>query len=593
MCTVRTDSVNADRSWQTRLLIASPFLVQLLLSLGPLLEERWEGDAGLVAAISAKAAREDHWWTLWLSAEPYFNKPPLAFWLHGGLIKLFGPETWALKLPEVAAVLLTLVAIQCIFTRLASIWVGVLGGLLFATSRSISFLIDTLRHDYVHNALLLWGVWFVVSAVFAPPDLVIDTAQRKRRTLRLLLLSGLCVGGAMMVKPFWALGAYPILAIWLTIDRHRPVDGSAPAARDVSAGRSFRVIGSPQRIASRLWIAALAAICTAAPWHLAMLSQHGDAFYQQYFRKQALDRVLSDKFTAEPWWWYLDYYRESCLPLVVLMGLGLILGVPLGLIARRASSPRRTSTSSIAPHSGWPSAALLGLLWVVLWTLVLSLAQDKRRNYVLHIIPFMAMLGGLSLAGLLAILRDVADRAGAQAVRVVLATIATASLVTAIGFNFYAMRPWILSEPIGNPKSELGRLVRVLQGKGRAGPGPHMRSAIDFITWANEPVYVGRFRYNDSAIIYIKSGIWPKSHGWGGSPWKRPPRGSLVLFDVSNNDFIPKRDVVVFRSGHIVITRRGWALHPPEDSGETQTASPNGAGTAAPPQGEPAAEPER
>ncbi len=571
---------NAPARWWsldrgTRLLLCLPLLVQLALSLGPLLEPRWEGDAGLVAAISAKAAWEGHWWTLQLSAEPYFNKPPLAFWAHASLIRLFGPQTWALKLPEVASVLLTLFAVQRISTRLAGLRAGVLVGLLFATTRSITFLIDTLRHDYVHNALLFWGVWFVVDSVFAPRGLVLNDRQRSHRTLRLLLLSGVCVGGSMMVKPFWALGTFPILAVWLALDPHRSIgDMGGTASR-------FAVVVPPRRVASRLWISALAAIATALPWHLSMLAQHGDAFYQQYFRKQALERVLSDKFTAEPWWWYLDYYAQFCWPLLGLMTLGGLLLIPILWIGRRRQIVRTATPADAAVqhstpyragprHSGpqlpaWFSAAMLSIVWVVLWTLVLSLAQDKRRNYVLHVIPMMTVLAGLTLAGVTALAYDAARRARSLGPRIALRVVCALVILTAIGANYYCMREWTLSEPLASPKSELGRLLRVARGTGRSGHGVPLLRTIDFIRDANEPIYVGRMRYNLSAIIYVKTGNWPLSHGWGGSPWRRPPRGSLVLFDTSNNDFIPTRDAIVFRSGQFVITRRGWALHAPAD----------------------------
>ncbi|MBX3386265.1 MAG: glycosyltransferase family 39 protein [Phycisphaeraceae bacterium] len=568
MTNLQSGNVIAERrlrAWE-RLLVASPVVVQLLLSLGPLLEERWQGDAGLVAAISAKAAREGHWWSLYLSAEPYWNKPPLAFWCHAVLIRLFEAQTWALKLPEVVAILLTLVAVQRIFTRLAGLWVGVLGGLLFATSRSISFLIDTLRHDYVHNALLLWGVWFVVSAVFAPRGMVLSEEASRRRAVRLLIASGVCVGGAMMVKPFWALGAYLIVMMWLALNRHREVG--------VCAGR-FRVAVHPLFVASRLWVALAAALATALPWHLSMIALHGRAFIDQYFVKQSMERVFTSKFEAEPWWWYLDYYAQFCWLVVGLMGVGVVVWIVLGLMqvlraSAGGSAARADERAGSTPDSGWRTAAMLGVFWVVLWTVGLSLAQDKRRNYILHVIPVMAMLGGMSLAGVLAILRDASSRLGAKWMRVVVHPGLGVVLVAgALALNLYCMRgEWILKAPIGDARSEVGRLVRVVQGKGRSGPGPHMRAAIEFIRDAGEEVYVGRMRYNDSAIIYIKSGIWPKSHGWGGSPWKGPPRGSLVIFDVSRNDFIPRRDVEVFRSGHIVITRRGWALHPPPTGGE-------------------------
>ena len=547
----------APTPWWARALTGAPLALGLCLALPALRVAQWSGDTGLYAAISAKVWRDGCWFPLRGSMDPYFNKPPLAFWLHALSMGLFGDGTLGLYLPEILSYLATIVLTQYIAFRLVraadagrfggaregtpharAVIVGAIAGLLLASTGQFLSIIDTLKLDYPHNALLFASVAMMCAGWTRTPGS--EDPRSAARARRLVVLAGVPMGLALLVKPMWGLASYvPVLA-WVLLD---PPGGLARR----------RVI---RWMLSSLGLALLVAL----PWHLAMALKTipvvpgpgaPAGFVTEYFGKQSFQRV-SRGLIRQPWWWYLNYLWDTCRPLVLSAAAGLATSLLYVVWRKRSDGP----ASAQMPEGGaggsrwWrPRGPLLfAMLWCVFWLAVLSCVPDKRRNYSLHVLPMLAVLVALlatwPLAALAAEGARSAARVGALRRLGVLGGLCAVAATLA----------WSLPSPTRRFGAGAERNERVYQDKW----GP----VVEFVKTLDEPLYVGSIYYADAGMLYVKTGRWALGRGWSNTPLgKGVPDGALVIYDEARRAPSPQAPVVFRAAPHaggkgVVIVRR-------------------------------------
>lgn len=587
---VQTDHLHLARvPLFPRLLTLAPLALATYVVVPAFRVERWAGDAGLYAALSAKVWRDGHWWTLQGSFEPYFNKPPLAFWLHALSIGAFGEGPLGLYLPDVLSYLATILLTQFIAWRLAlgaaldprdplerarALVVGSIIGLLLASLGQFMAMVDALKLDYPHNAFMFGGVAMMVHATAAP-----SLTDRARR--RWTLLAGLPVGLALLVKPMWALAAYLPVILWLAI---------VAATGALAEGRRFVRVLMP-----RVALSALIAVLVALPWHASMMVMHRTptlaqpGFTEQYFLKQSFSRVTTDRFATQPWNYYFQYVWDTCRPLIWLMLAGVaawvVVEVPRRLARRwpgaltlnpavnSAVHPSIDHSPARLPHpsrEGSPArfkggALLLALVWVIFWTVVLTSVPDKRRNFFLHVYPGLAILAACCMLWPLAALRL---RSAARTAVVLIA-------LAGVGLVLANSRPSPLTRFNVGPNDPMIRYERF------------WAPVIDYLKNVREPVYVGSVGYPDAGMLYVKSGVWARGVKWSNLPMgDLVPEGALVIYDDRRRG-PPGGAEVVFRTqhpkGNIWVVRQGPRASEP-------APAPVGAPVAEP-AGEPVAQP--
>jgi len=295
-------------------------------------------DSGLYAGVSDLIYSRGDWLTLMAGDRPYFNKPPLAFWIHGLFLHLLGPHLWAMRLPNFLASLGCILLTVHIARRLAGSRVALFAGLILATSY------DFLRYP---NRFILdyWHTFFVLIAV----ALCIESVRRSRHAL--LIWAGVPVGLACLVKPFMALLTLPLIAVWL-LTLHR----------------------LNRRSALCLGTALLIAAIIAAPWHLAMIAIHGSTFIDNYFGREIIHRSASEE---RPVWWYFQNWATNYWPWLLLVVLGLLNWL-------RADRFRR----DIRP-------AAFALVWTGCWIALALAFGDKRDRYLMQILPTFALIAAV------------------------------------------------------------------------------------------------------------------------------------------------------------------------------------------------------
>jgi len=333
-------------SWSRARVYAFPLLLLLCVTLPHLDAGDWQrSDGAWYGAISLQAWRTGEFVTLYAEpGAPYFNKPPLAFWISGLFLHVLGPGPVAARLPTILAaavcVVLTVSTARIVMSGRGAMWAGIVLALtyeFFRRTREISL-------DMWQAVFLIASLRLVVGAI---------ASRDSRRAAVSVALSGVPVGLALMCKPLVGLAAIPILAV-------------AAAC----AGR-WRLLP--------WFLASLAlAISVAAPWHLAMHHLHGDAFTNQYFGREIAERAAgSDVVNSSAvgrWWFYLEKLALHYWPwLVPLVGLAIM------TIRRRVDAVN-------------PQALLACAVWVCGWLALLSIFPDRRDRYGLVFYPALAVL---------------------------------------------------------------------------------------------------------------------------------------------------------------------------------------------------------
>ena len=291
--------------------------------------------------------------------EPYWEKPPLMFWIGAGLAKICGGPTAGLaRLPSALAAF---------------------GALLLL----YLFVSDARRRD--DPAAPRWDAW---AAVFA-----CGTALLFLEYARVVLTD--------MTLTFWV--ALPVYLFWRAFARGARPLGYAPFVAATAFGFYAKGLIGPALVWSAvglfllfkrrfalivgLGLATAAALALfVAPWALALRAYGGDAALRSVFWDNQFGRFFSFAYSAdlpkdpyfvhkEPWHYYLRQVPPMLLP-----------WLPLLLAAGWEFFKRRT------PRRGdWP---LLVRCAVVGMFVVLHASSAKVGVYALPIFPFIfAMFG--------------------------------------------------------------------------------------------------------------------------------------------------------------------------------------------------------
>jgi 4-amino-4-deoxy-L-arabinose transferase-like glycosyltransferase len=455
-----------------------PFLIPLALLLALALPQMVGGrlkiDSGLYWGLSIHACEEGHLWTPMAGDQPYFKKPPLTFWIHSALYYCLGGDLWVMRLgnliPAAGCVILTVLIVR----RLANWRAAMVAALIFVSSIDFFRYLKRFILDYWHVLFLLALVWLIIEAA-------------RRNKAWPVALAGVPLGLALMIKPLMALIALPILALWL-----------------LWIGRARLIAYLPGTL--------LAAAAVALPWHISMTVIHGDAFLDEYFGRQIMNRsVGSGQFDTEPWCWYFEQALRRYWPWLITLALGLYtwLRVPA------------------ARHRDWRPFTLC-LLWCGLWLALVCCFADKRDRYIMHLHPMFAMISALWLT------RHAPPRLRRGGS--LWPDLAVAAIL--LGSTILTLSPIQIQDPESDDWLALYDYVR-------AHPEEHYM--------------IGSANYRDAGRIYVHTRTWPTHHTAADGAPRLPQSGWLVLNDASEPQ--PETPVadpaseIIFTAGDLQLLR--------------------------------------
>jgi 4-amino-4-deoxy-L-arabinose transferase-like glycosyltransferase len=211
-----------------------------------------------------------------LDHRPWFEKPPLIYWMIAASRALrldrFGDE-WAARLPVALASLAFLAFFYSILAREFSRRVALSATLILATSAGWIAYSSAAATDLPMSAALMAAI---LIAIF-------DTRRSQG------YLAGALLGLAVLAKAFVPLVLFvpPFL---------------------ISRGKRLAMLAG--------------CVLVAAPWHLAAWARNGSAFWQDYFWKQQVSRFFSLSLQhGQPVWFYLPVILLGLFPWTPLAAL--------------------------------------------------------------------------------------------------------------------------------------------------------------------------------------------------------------------------------------------------------------------------------
>ena len=274
-----------------------------------------------------------------LHGQPYYDKPPVLYWLVMASYAAFGVNELAVRVVPCLAAFLTILILHAWGRRLVGARAAFIGSAILCLSPRFIQLDRMLTMD---SLLCLWVVmgWACGHRALA------DGRLHRGWWLAAALACGL---GLLTKGPVaLILVLVPLLAFnWLDATAARPRLRALAAFLAVSVG-------------------------VAAPWFVAV-ALRDPSFVRYFFWQHHVQRFVDPFDHPEPWWFYLPELFAGMMPWTLLVpGLFLV-------AVRRTSSPPA------------PRFLLVAALWCLAF---FSLAGCKRSFYLLPAMPPLALALG-------------------------------------------------------------------------------------------------------------------------------------------------------------------------------------------------------
>jgi 4-amino-4-deoxy-L-arabinose transferase-like glycosyltransferase len=286
------------------------------------------------AAIGREMARSSDWLTPRLWGQPWFEKPPLLYWMTAAGFRIGLGEDLAPRLP----VALFSAAFFFVFWRLLAREFGA-------------------RAAWFSSAILATSAGWVALSHAAVPDLPMAAPFSLAMLLGLRWIdrgdrSGLTAAAALLGLAVLAKGLVPLALslplLWMGRRRWRDLARPAPV---------------------------LAFLLVASPWYVLIGLRYGNAFLADLFWKHHFERFASGSLEhVQPFWFYLPVIVGALFPWSPLLALP---------FRREEYTDRRRR---------------LLAAWFLFGLLFFSAARNKLPGYVLPLLPAAAALIGARLA---------------------------------------------------------------------------------------------------------------------------------------------------------------------------------------------------
>ena len=299
---------------------------------------------GIHAEIAWEMLRGAGWITPHLNGVPYFDKPPLLYWLMAGAFAWLGPTETAARLVSALATVAVAVLTALIGRRLASPRVGLMAGLMVAANLEVFLFGRMVKPDMLLVACILLGLYGFILAYLGGG-----------RWPLLLFYGGL--GLAVLAKDFLgAVGPLAIVALFLWLTRE---------------GGSWRQWAPLSAI--------LLLVAVAVPWYLLVESQYRGFLWYTVVDNHVLNVARQRVFPDED-------VPLSTLEFLGVTALGFfpwVLALPLAVARVIRRRPWKTPEARV-----W----MLLALWTVGILGVFALSPFKLPHYGLPAFPAMALL---------------------------------------------------------------------------------------------------------------------------------------------------------------------------------------------------------
>ena len=286
------------------------------------------------AAIAQTMARTGDLVTPYLWGSPWFEKPPLLYWMSAAFFAMRFPAELAARLPVALLSLAFLAAAACLVAREFGVSAATVSMGLLATSAGWVAYSNFCLTD------LPMAVFFSLAVLLSLP-LLRDGADLRGLPWRLAGV-GACLGMAVLAK-----GLVPlVLAVPLVWYLRR-------------WWREW------------LWGAA-AFVLVAGPWYVAIYLRQGMPFIREFFFKHHFERLYSNSLQhVQPWYYYVPVLLAALFPWTPLLLL---------------FAGRRAERWDKRRHLLWATVSF-GFIFF-------SISVNKLPGYLLPLLPALLVLLG-------------------------------------------------------------------------------------------------------------------------------------------------------------------------------------------------------
>ena len=220
-------------------------------------------------------ARSGDWVTPRLNGSPWFEKPPLLYWMTAAANKLGLRDEWAARLPVALLSLAFLAFFYGILEREFSDRIAMMATAILGSSAG------WIAYSYSGVTDLPMAATFNAAMLIA----LFDTRHRRAAGWT----AGAMLGLAILAKAF--LPVVLFFPVWL-----------------IARGKRLAILAG--------------AVLVAAPWHLLVWLRNGSAFWNVYFWQQQVSRVSSTAIGhVQPFWFYVPVLLLGLFPWTPLFGL--------------------------------------------------------------------------------------------------------------------------------------------------------------------------------------------------------------------------------------------------------------------------------
>ncbi|MDY7560647.1 glycosyltransferase family 39 protein [Pseudomonas sp. 10B1] len=317
-----------------------------------------------VAGIAMEMYLDNDWVTPKLNGEPFLEKPPLSLWLDAGAIKVFGANTWSVRLASALAGLLSILVLYGALRKLGRpVMISAGAAVLLATMGSYWSNVRQVGED----SLLSLGVTLALLGFFLANRHW--TSQRRHSIAR------------------WSMFALGIVVATLS----KGVLGLAlPGAVIFAFLVAQSLIDKRFVLADWVWPACvtLVALVPLAVWLGFLYQAGGSSAINEVLWANSVGR-FGGGFSAaghfEPFYYYLAKLPQSFLPWNILVYVGL-----WHFCKKMRASPY----------------LLFFGLWLLAQFTLLTLASSKRMVYLMSLTPAAAVIAAEYTSVLLERLRE-------------------------------------------------------------------------------------------------------------------------------------------------------------------------------------------
>lgn len=330
-----------------------------------------EPDEARCALIARHMIDSGDWLAPYLVDHPYFDKPPLFFWMLAGCMKAFPGCAWALRLAPAFICAVTVVLTGVLAAQFFNRRAGLFAAATFAVS------IAALMGSRVIRMDMLLATWVTAALICWSRACIVGRSRGWYIAMYVCMALGcLTKGPVAVLLPAMMICLYLVLE---ALQARRRQTGASAGPDDagpvlLAARRSLLAAISSMHIP----LGVLIVTVIYGSW-VAYMTWRYPQYLNEFFVRQNLDRfagsglgIVSSRLTV------LGSYIGGLMPWTALMAL---------------------ASWQLRPRRGMPAAEKFLWIWGLTVIVFFSLSKAQLPNYVLPAFPSTFALLGAYLAG--------------------------------------------------------------------------------------------------------------------------------------------------------------------------------------------------